>query len=89
MGKFDELMFLRKLEKGDNVYLTDDYVVVQELQLKLEGRGKLSTYLISYDTYYVLNNARFNVYKSLFENAEDFSKGKRIKTWAYRRSYIN
>lgn len=88
MGKFNKQMFLEELKKGDNVYLTNEYLVVQELHLTLEDKQVHMCYLTSYDTYYTLNQARLKVYASLFEKAEDISNGKRIKSMAYRRSYV-
>ena len=81
MGK--QLEFLKD---ADNVYMTEDFIVKQELHIMRSDCG--DAYSLSIDTFYKRTTDRDNAYFSIFKDRVNL-KGKRIHAHIYNRTYID
>ncbi len=74
-------------EENVNVYLTDDYIVVQSISFLKNEVGQLLT--ISHDLYFAKTRERFEEYLDQFLIDGTLVQGKRIKTTFHVREYID
>ncbi len=80
-----KLMKMEFLLDADNVYRTDLYIVKQKVGISVKD---FSSYLISDDTFYLRNEHRDADYEFAFMYRKD-KEGKRIRTAAYSRKYVD
>ncbi len=73
------------LEETINVYRTEQYIVVQQIGLRLDDYE--DNVIFSYDIYYLRNKKRDKEYERIYQNRRNIN-GKRIKTTMYSRKYI-
>lgn len=73
------------LDKADNVYRTDEFIVKQELSLMTDKQGL--TYLVSNDTFYPRDWMNDAEYIRIFRGCKKIN-GKRIHADTYIRKYV-
>lgn len=73
------------LEETINVYRTEQYIVVQQVGMKLDDYE--DNVIFSYDIYYLRNKKRDKEYERIYQNRRNIN-GKRIKTTMYLRKYM-
>ena len=78
--------FIDILADSDNVYLTNSYIVAQNISLTTKDNAFFS-YLTSEDTFFELSEERLKVCCNFINNGLG-GLGKRIKTLSSTRRYI-
>ena len=78
--------FIDILADSDNVYLTSNYIVAQNISLTTKDNGFFS-YLTSEDSFFELSEERLKVCCNFINNGLG-GLGKRIKTLSSTRRYI-
>lgn len=78
--------FVDCLSEGDNVYLTDRFIVIQKFSFY---KDRLFNSLVSNDTYFSITRKRLKLFCT-YQNKSDLlsSHGKRIKASMYTRNYV-
>lgn len=74
------------LKDADNVYLTENYIVKQELSICVTKQG--DSYSVSKDTYYLRTEERERDYLLAFRQRKRIA-GKRIVATTYTRTYVD
>ena len=77
---------IKFLMGADNVYMTDEFIVKQELHIMRSHCG--DSYSLSIDTYYKRTASRDNAYYAAFKHRVHL-RGKRIHSHVYTRKYID
>ena len=76
----------RFLDKADNVYRTDEFIVKQELSLMTDKQGL--TYLVSNDTFFTRDWASDAEYIRIFGGSRKKINGRRIHADTCIRKYV-
>jgi len=83
---FDDDMFVEMLKDASNAYMTDKYVVLQNITLSCSDvTGK--NLLMSEDLFVVRNPIIDKLYEDTFIDREDFL-GSRLRTSSSHRTYL-
>ena len=80
------LNFMDQLEYADNVYRTDEFIVMQDISLRCNETE--SPVMVSRDVYFQRTRERDAIYEEVFKERR-VTDGQRVKVNMYSRKYID
>ena len=80
------LNFMDELEYADNVYRTDEFIVVQDISLRC-SEFECPT-MVSRDVYFARTRERDAIYEQAFKD-RSILDGHRVKVNMYSRKYVD
>ena len=78
--------FIDYIDKANNVYRTEKYIVCQTVQLIHKSNG--NSLIVTEDTYILRTAQRDFEYEIVFKVRGNLIDGKRIRSAAYLRKYV-